>query len=77
VPTVSDRAAGAKGTIITLTEHKTGFLLMEKLVHRKQALSLAKVIVRHLFSYKNTVHTITANYGSKFTTHEYISKTEH
>jgi IS30 family transposase len=41
-----------KGGILTLTECKTGFLLMEKLSQGKQAVHLAKVLIRKLLPYK-------------------------
>ena len=63
-----------KGAILTLTERKTGFLLMEKMKHGKQAEPLAKAVVRILFAYKNTVHTITSDNGTEFAGHEYIAK---
>jgi len=63
-----------KGAILTITERKTGFLLMEKMEFGKQAESLAKAAIRMLFAYKNTVHTITSDNGSEFAKHELISK---
>ncbi|KAA6320922.1 hypothetical protein EZS27_029365 [termite gut metagenome] len=63
-----------KGAILTLTERKTGFLLMEKLVSGKQAVPLSKVAVRLLYPYKETVHTITSDNGSEFAEHEFIAK---
>lgn len=63
-----------KGAILTLTERKTGFLLMEKMKCGKQALPLAKAAVRMLFAYRNTVHTITSDNGTEFAEHEYIAK---
>jgi IS30 family transposase len=63
-----------KGAIVTLTERMTGFLLMEKLPHGKQAEPLSKVVVRLLFAYKNNVHTITSDNGAEFAEHEYIAK---
>jgi IS30 family transposase len=47
-----------KGAILTITERKTGFLLMEKMVFGKQAEGLAKAAIRMLFAYKDTVHTM-------------------
>ena len=41
-----------KGAILTITERKTGFLLMEKLEFGKQAEPLAKAAVRMLLAYK-------------------------
>jgi len=63
-----------KGAIVTITERKTGFLLMEKLKHGKQAVELSKVAVRLLYAYKNTVHTITSDNGSEFAEHQAIAK---
>lgn len=63
-----------KGAILTITERKTGFLLMEKMEFGKQAESLAKAAIRMLFAYKNTVLTITSDNGSEFAQHELISK---
>ena len=62
-----------KGAILTITERKTGFLLMEKMEFGKQADGLAKAAIRILFAYKNTVHTITSDNGSEFAQHELIS----
>jgi transposase, IS30 family len=63
-----------KGAILTITERKTGFLLMEKMDFGKQAEGLARAAIRMLFAYKNTVHTITSDNGSEFAQHELISK---
>jgi IS30 family transposase len=63
-----------KGAILTITERKTGFLLMEKMEFGKQADGLAKAAIRILFAYKNNVHTITSDNGSEFAQHELISK---
>jgi len=63
-----------KGAILTLTERKTGFLLMEKLEHGKQADALAKVVIRLLFACKNHTHTITADNGTEFACHELIAE---
>jgi transposase, IS30 family len=63
-----------KGAILTITERKTDFLLMEKMESGKQAAGLAKAAIRMLFAYKNTVHTITSDNGSEFAEHELIAK---
>ena len=63
-----------KGAILTITERKTGFLLMEKMEFGKQAQGLAKAAIRMLFAYKNTVHTITSDNGSEFAEHELIAQ---
>ena len=62
-----------KGAIITITERKAGFLLMEKLKDGKNAESLAKAVVNILLPFKDTVHTITSDNGTEFAMHEYIS----
>lgn len=63
-----------KGAILTLTERKTGFLLMEKMTFGKQAEGLAKAAIRLLFAFRNNVHTITSDNGSEFAQHELIAK---
>jgi IS30 family transposase len=63
-----------KGAILTITERKTDFLLMEKMKSGKQAEGLAKAAIRMLFAYRNTVHTITSDNGSEFAEHELIAK---
>lgn len=63
-----------KGAILTITERKTGFLLMEKMENGKQALGVARAAVRMLIAYKNTVHTITSDNGLEFANHEVIAK---
>lgn len=62
-----------KGAILTITERKTGFLLMEKMEFGKQAEGLAKAAIRMLFAYKNTVYTITSDNGSEFAQHELMA----
>jgi IS30 family transposase len=47
---------------------------MEKMEFGKQAQPLAKAVVRLLFPYKNTVHTITSDNGTEFAEHEFIAK---
>jgi IS30 family transposase len=63
-----------KGAILTITERKTDFLLMEKMESGKQAAGIAKAAIRMLFAYRNTVHTITSDNGSEFAEHELIAK---
>ena len=63
-----------KGAILTITERKTGFLLMEKMKCGKQAQGLANAAIRMLFAYRETVHTITSDNGSEFAEHELIAK---
>ncbi|WP_255301848.1 hypothetical protein [Butyricimonas sp. Marseille-P3923] len=47
-----------KGAIVTLTERRTNFLIMEKLEKGKNANELARVMVWLLFSYKKFIHSI-------------------
>lgn len=63
-----------KGAILTITERKTGFLLMEKMNFGKQAEGVAKTAIRLLFAYRNTIHTITSENGTEFAQHELIAK---
>ena len=63
-----------KGAIVTLTERKTNFLIMEKLKKGKNAKELARVVVRLLLPYKKFIHSITSDNGSEFAEHEYIAR---
>lgn len=63
-----------KGAIVTLTERKTNFLLMEKLEKGKNAKELARVVVRLLLPYKKFIHSITSDNGSEFAEHEFIAR---
>jgi transposase, IS30 family len=63
-----------KGAILTITERKTDFLLMEKMKDGKHALALARAAIRMLFAYRDTVHTITSDNGTEFAEHELIAK---
>lgn len=64
-----------QNAILTLTERKTNFILMEKLPQGKMAKPLAKVVVRLLSAWRNGgVKTITTDNGSEFAAHEHITK---
>lgn len=63
-----------KGAILTITERKTGFLLMGKLKNGKHAEGAANTAIKLLIAYKNTVHTITSDNGLEFAQHEKIAK---
>ena len=63
-----------KGAILTITERKTGFLLMKKLQAGKHAKELARDMIRLLIPYKHAVHTITSDNGTEFAEHEHIAK---
>ena len=63
-----------KGAIVTLTERKTGYLLMEKLPQGKNAKALAETVIRMLMPFKKWVHTITSDNGTEFAEHKMIAK---
>ena len=63
-----------KGAIVTLTERKTGFLLMEKLPKGKQSKALADTVIRLLLPFKQWVHTITSDNGTEFADHKRIAR---
>lgn len=60
--------------ILTLTERSTNFLLMEKLPQGRKAKPTAKVALRMLFPYRDTIRTITTDNGCEFAAHEDITK---
>ncbi|KAA6315101.1 hypothetical protein EZS27_034389 [termite gut metagenome] len=63
-----------KGAILTLTERKTGFLLMKKLSKGKNAKALAKELYLLLLPYKNFVYSITSDNGTEFYEHKWIAQ---
>ena len=63
-----------KGAIVTLTERSTNFVLMERLPQGKHPEPLADVVIRLLFPYRHTIHSITTDNGSEFCAHKRISK---
>lgn len=63
-----------KGAIVTLTERSTNMILMERLPEGKHPEPLAKVVIRLLFPYRNTIRSITTDNGSEFCAHRLISK---
>jgi IS30 family transposase len=64
---------GNKGAIVTVVERKSAFLLMAKLGGKKPK-DLAKAVVRLLAPYKEKVLSITADNGTEFAHHKYISE---
>jgi IS30 family transposase len=62
------------GAIVTMVERTTGFMMMEKLKHGKNAVELTKVVVKLLFPYINVTHSITGDNGTEFADHENIAK---
>lgn len=63
-----------KGTIVTLVERKTNFMLMSKLHDGKNADTLANTVVKMLKPFKNSVLTITTDNGLEFAKHKFIAK---
>ncbi len=63
-----------KGAIVTIVERTTGFLLMKKLEHGKNAKELAKAVIKMLLPYKHMVHSITSDNGTEFAEHQLIAK---
>ncbi|KAA6336089.1 hypothetical protein EZS27_015739 [termite gut metagenome] len=62
-----------KGAILTVTERKTGFLLMKQLSKGKNAKALAKELYLLLLPYKKFVHSITSDNGTEFYEHKGIA----
>ena len=62
-----------KGAMVTVAERKSGFILIKKL-NGKNAKQLAKAVVKLLAPYKENVLSITADNGSEFANHKYISQ---
>ena len=65
-----------KGSILTLCDRATNFMMMEKLKHGKDSKELAKVVIRLLYPYRSTIalNTITTDNGGEFADHKSISK---
>jgi len=63
-----------QGAILTLTERKTNFIFIRKLVNGKNAKSLKDQVTDTLSSYKDSVLTITTDNGPEFAEHLEINK---
>lgn len=64
---------GNKGAIVTIAERATAFVLIAKL-NGKNAMDLAKAVVRLMAPFKDLVLSITADNGLEFAMHQYIAK---
>lgn len=62
-----------KGAIVTIAERATAFVLIAKL-NGKNAVELAKTVVRLMAPFKDLVLSITSDNGSEFAMHKYIAK---
>ncbi len=65
---------GNKGAIVTLIERKTNMLFARKLPKGKDALALAKTVVKMLWNFKGHIKTITTDNGCEFASHKFISQ---
>ena len=61
-----------KGAIVTIAERATAFVLIAKL-NGKNAIDLAKAVVRLMAPFKDLVLSITADNGLEFAMHKYIA----
>ncbi len=64
---------GNKGAIVTIAERATAFVLIARL-NGKNALDLAKAVVRLMAPFKNLVLSITSDNGTEFAMHKYIAE---
>ena len=63
-----------KGAILTCVERQTGFFMMKKLLHGKDAKGLADELIEMFIPYKSNIKSITSDNGSEFAHHELIAK---
>ena len=64
---------GNKGAIVTIAERATAFVLIARL-NGKNAMELAKAVVRLMAPFKDLVLSITSDNGTEFAMHKYIAK---
>lgn len=69
-----DLIQNGKDFILTLTERKSRFLLMEKLPDGKNAGGVASAAIRLLRPYRKCLRSITTDNGGEFAKHKLISK---
>jgi IS30 family transposase len=69
-----DLIQNGKDFILTVTERKTRFLLMERLANGKNADGVAKTVIRLLKPFKRHVLSITTDNGGEFARHKLVSK---
>jgi IS30 family transposase len=63
-----------QGTIVTLVERQSAFMMMEKLPHGRNAAHLSRRVVDMLIAYINHVHSITGDNGLEFADHKSIAR---
>ncbi|MCK5138182.1 MAG: IS30 family transposase [Bacteroidales bacterium] len=64
---------GGKGAIVTIAERATAFVLVARL-NGKNAMDLAKAVVRLMAPFKELVLSITSDNGTEFAMHKYIAE---
>ena len=69
-----DLIQNGKDFILTVTERKTRFLLMERLANGKNADGVANTVIRLLKPFKRHVLSITTDNGGEFARHKLVSK---
>ena len=69
-----DLIQNGKDFILTITERKTRFLLMERLANGKNADGVAKTVIWLLKPFKRHVLSITTDNGGEFARHKLVSK---
>ena len=62
-----------KGAIVTIAERATAFVLIARL-NGKNAMDLAKAVVRLMAPFKDLVLSITSDNGTEFAMHKYIAE---
>lgn len=66
--------ANQQGVILTLTERKTNFVIIRKLLKGKNSKALGNELISSMLSYKDHVHTITTDNGPEFADHLRVSQ---
>lgn len=69
-----DLIQNGKDFILTITERKTRFLLMERLPNGKNADDVARTIIKLLKPFKKHVKSITTDNGGEFARHMLVAK---
>ncbi|PLB85219.1 hypothetical protein C0T31_12095 [Dysgonamonadaceae bacterium] len=60
--------------ILTITERKTNYLMIQKLPKGRDSEELAKEVFKILLPFKDKLKTITTDNGSEFAAHELIMR---
>ena len=62
------------GAILTMVERSVNYMMMRRLPVGKNAVELAKTVIKMLAPFKGDIKTITTDNGSEFAAHEMITK---